>query len=153
MVYCRPLVLQETSSYEFAVNPSLISSGVNESSACESFTAFHDSMQTSTSFRKPCVRKPLQVLTEASFDPSRASFGPVETTCDESSFIPYHDSMQTSSSFQGPPRAYTVPLGVPIVHSEQALSEQTFTQFDIAHPKEFESVSTPVHHHKGSITQ
>lgn len=108
-------------------------------------------MQTSTSFRKPCVRKPLQVLTEACFDPSQASFGPIENTCDESSFIPYHDSMQTSSSFRGPPRAYTVPLGVPIVHSEQAISEQTFTQFDIAHPNEFESVSTPkaVHPHKG----
>lgn len=118
------------------------------------FTAFHDSMQTSPSFRKLSARKPLQELPfqkssseDCALNPS---LGVYEDTCDESSFIPYHDSMQTSISCKNPsvlqdqgPRAYSAPLGVPIVHYEPVLSEQTFTQIDIAHPKDFDCVSTP----------
>lgn len=117
--------------------------GVCEDTYDESFIPFHDSMQTSLSFRKPSERKPLQAL-----HPSQASFGVYENTCEESSFIPFHDSMQASSC-ENPsaqdqnPRQYCAPLGIPIAHSHQALCEQTFTQFDIAHPKDTDSVSTP----------
>ena len=75
----------------------------------------------------------------------------------ESSFVPYQDSMHTSSSFRNAPGVkeappQVVPLQIPLQLSEQSISEQTFTQFDIGHPKEFEPISTPkfVHHQKGS---
>lgn len=125
-----------------------------------SFLPFHDSMQASSSFRRPCNnsslagsrkavgRKPLQELQRS--HPPQTSFGAYEGTFDESSFMPYHDSMHASC--ENPhivqdrsPRQYSVPLGAPIVHKDQltAICEQTFTQFDIAHPKNVASVSTP----------
>lgn len=125
--------------------PSQASIGAYEDTCDESsFIPFHDSMQASMSFKKPYERKPLQELRPQGLRPPQASFGGYEDTCDESSFIPFHDSMQASScenpSLQDQnPRQYTAPLGLPI----QALCEQTFTQFDIAHPKNTDSVSTP----------
>ena len=124
-----------------------------------SFLPFHDSIHK-TSFRKPCNmsslaesrkavgRKPLQELCPSHLP--QASFGVYEGTFDESSFMPYHDSMHASCENpriiqDGSPRQYSAPLGAPIVHCDQqaAVCEQTFTQFDIAHPKSIDSVSTP----------
>lgn len=148
------------------LHPSQTSFGVYEGTFDESsFMPYHDSMQTSLSFRKPCHasmqarkpdgRKPLQVLHHSQHP--QTSFGVCEGTFDESSFMPYHDSMQASSC-ENPGtiqdtnhREYSAPLGVPIVHYDQAICEQTFTQFDIAHPKSTDSVSTPrmVSQHRG----
>lgn len=106
------------------------------------------------------ARKPLQSLTfpksshhDCSANPSQASFSVYENTCDQSSFSVFHDSMQTSSSFRAssvhhhevaPPVA-SAPLRVPLSHHDHSISDQTFTQMDIAHPRDFEPVSTPKH--------
>lgn len=134
------------------LNPLQASFGAYEGTFDESsFLPYHDSMQASSSFRNPCKpdgRKPLQVL-----NPPQSSFGVYEGTFDESSFMPYHDSMHASTC-ENPGtnhREYAAPLGVPIVHYDQAICEQTFTQFDIAHPKSTDSISTPrtVSQHRG----
>lgn len=117
---------------------------------------------------QPSVRRPLQPLTlhKSSFhdvsnaNPSQSSFSVYEDTCDESSFLPYHDSMQsTSNSFKNPPPlcgsqqhldTYQAPLEVPLQCTSEP--DQTFTQFDIAHPKELGSVSTPKTVHREQST-
>lgn len=57
--------------------------------------------------------------------------------------MPYHDSVHSL--------VYSAPVGVPLNHAELSVSEQTFTQIDIGHPKEFGPVSTPksIHEQKG----
>jgi hypothetical protein len=138
--------LQELHHSHQVSQPPQSSFGVFEDTCNESsFLPFHDSMQSSASFKKAVDRKPLQEL-HHSHQMSQHSFGVYQNTCNESSFLPFHDSMQTSScstTMPDNPRHYSAPLGAPIVHYDQALSEQTFTQFDIAHPKSTDSVSTP----------
>ena len=103
----------------------------------------------------------------SSFNPSasQSSFSIYEDT-HGSSFIPFSDSMHTSTTStkpscfpedSAPPQSYSVPLGAPL-HSDQpfgsSITEQTFTQFDIAHPKNFEPISTPkTQHSKQGILQ
>lgn len=105
---------------------------------------------SATSFKKSCSRKPLQELPLKKDFSLQASVGVDDDIYDESSFIPYHDSVQDSNlqdsiSFKGPFTASPPPA------MKQPVSDVTFTQIDIAHPKRFDIVSTPktTHQQKG----
>ena len=151
----QPVTLQKPSScdYQQCAAAMAYDSSRDESS----FIPYHDS---STSLIKPYDHKILQPLKSSiGGGLSQSSFSVYEDSNNESSFMPYHDSMHASSSFRKPPvlqdvavPVYSAPLGVPLVHSEHSISEQTFTQFDIGHPNEFEPVSTPKFvHRKGTL--
>ena len=139
--------------FDYSANPSL--SGIQDES---SFIPYQDSvLDDSNTSKQPFARKPLQSLTCAksncSANPSLTSFSVYEDTRDQSSFSVYHDSMQASthqSSVAPAPVPYFAPLGVPLSHHDQSVSDQTFTQFGIPHPKDFEPVSTPKHMPSGA---
>ncbi len=151
----QPLSGQNPALCDYSANPSF--SDVQDES---SFIPYHDSMQENmSSSRASYARKPLQSLTfpksshhDCSANPSQPSFSVYDSTYDQSSFSVFHDSMHASSSLRTAsshqhevpaPMPYLAPLGVPISHRDRSISDQTFTQMDIAHPRYFEPVSTP----------
>ena len=79
-----------------------------------------------------------------------------ESCAEQSSFAPFHDSWSTAPSAaknvsgrDQVGREYLAPLEAPVMKNEKRVGlnqtmEQTFTQFDIKHPSNFEPVSTPM---------
>ena len=79
-----------------------------------------------------------------------------ESCTDQSSLAPFHDSWSSahharnvSGRLQVMGREYHAPLEAPVMahkrgERESRAMEQSFTQFDIRHPRNFEPVSTPM---------